>query len=146
MSGSQVPQHRRGPAPAGDRILLQGLRVFAHHGALPHERQLGQVFVVDLELGLDLAPAGHSDELARTVHYGQLAAKVAELVAARARRLIEAVAEDVAALVLADPRVGWVRVRVAKPHAPLPVDAHVAVEILRRQPWPDAPGPAGGAP
>ena len=39
-----------------DRILLTGLRVRGHHGVLPHEAQLGQVFVVDLELAVDLAP------------------------------------------------------------------------------------------
>ncbi len=118
----------------GDRILLTGLRVRGRHGVLPHEAQLGQVFVVDLELVLDLAPAGRSDDLRRTVDYGSLASRVAEVVGGRPRRLLEAVAEDVADLVLADERVGQVRVRVAKPHAPLPVDATVAVEITRNRP------------
>ena len=118
----------------GDRILLTGLRVRGRHGVLPHEAQLGQVFVVDLELHLDLAPAGRSDDLGRTVDYGSLASRVAEVVGGRPRRLLEAVAEDVADLVLADERVRQVRVRVAKPHAPLPVDATVAVEITRNRP------------
>ena len=118
----------------GDRILLTGLRVRGRHGVLPHEAQLGQVFVVDLELQLDLAPAGRSDDLGRTVDYGSLASRVAEVVGGRPRRLLEAVAEDVADLVLADERVRQVRVRVAKPHAPLPVDATVAVEIWRGRP------------
>jgi dihydroneopterin aldolase len=117
---------------SGDRILLRGLRVFGHHGALLHEAELGQVFVIDLELALDLAPAGRADDLAKTVDYGSLAGRVAELVAGRPRQLVEAVAEDVAGLVLADGRVREVRVRVAKPHAPLPVDAaEVAVEVVR---------------
>jgi dihydroneopterin aldolase len=114
-----------------DRILLSGLRVRGHHGVLAHEAQLGQVFVVDLELALDLAPAGRTDDLDRTVDYGSLAGRVAELVGGRRRKLLEAVAEDVAQLVLADERVRQVRVRVTKPQAPLPVDAHVAVEITR---------------
>ena len=114
-----------------DRIRLSGLRVFAHHGALPHERELGQVFVIDVDLGMDLEPAGRSDDLAMTVHYGELAQAVHALVHATARQLIEAVAEDVAALVLRDERVHDVRVKVTKPHAPLPVDAEVAVEITR---------------
>jgi dihydroneopterin aldolase len=117
---------------SGDRILLRGLRVFGHHGQLPHETELGQVFVIDLELALDLGPAGRADDLGKTVDYGQLAGRVAELVAGRPRRLVEAVAEDVASMVLADGRVDEVRVRVAKPHAPLPVDAaEVAVELVR---------------
>ena len=117
---------------SSDRILLRGLRVFGHHGVLAHETDLGQVFVIDLELALDRGPAGRADDLGGTVDYGSLAGRVAELVGGRPRRLIEAVAEDVASLVLADERVHEVRVRVAKPHAPLPVDAaEVAVELVR---------------
>jgi dihydroneopterin aldolase len=115
----------------GDRIRLSGLRVFAHHGALPHERELGQLFVVDVDLGMDLAPAATSDDLADTVDYGQLAATIAAMVSARSRNLIEAVADDVAGLVLRDERVRDVRVTVTKPHAPLPVDAQVSVELVR---------------
>ena len=37
-------------------VSLRGLRVFAHHGVLPHETEHGQVFVIDLDLGIDLAP------------------------------------------------------------------------------------------
>jgi len=59
------------------------------------------------------------------------AAHLAELVAGTRRRLIEAVAEDVAALVLTDPRVSQARVRVTKPHAPIAADAEVAVEVVR---------------
>jgi dihydroneopterin aldolase len=98
---------------------------------LPHEAQLGQVFEVDLELVVDLTAAGRTDDLALTVDYGSLAGRVAEVVGGRPRRLLEAVAEDVAQLVLADERVRQVRVRVTKPQAPLPVDARVAVEITR---------------
>jgi dihydroneopterin aldolase len=117
---------------SSDRILVRGLRVFGHHGVLAHETDLGQVFVIDLELALDLGPAGRTDDLGETVDYGSLAGRVAERVGGRPRRLVEAVAEDVASLVLADERVHEVRVRVAKPHAPLPVDAaEVAVELVR---------------
>ncbi len=91
------------------------------------------MFVIDLELALDLAGAGRSDELGRTVDYGSLAGRVAELVAGRRRKLVEAVAEDIAGLVLADERVREVRVRVTKPHAPLGADAEVAVEVVRAQ-------------
>lgn len=115
----------------GDRILIRNLRVFGHHGVLAEEAQRGQVFVVDLDIALDLEPAGRSDELDRTVDYGALTARVAELVAGTRRQLLEAVASDVAALVLTDERVLQVRVRVTKPHAPLGVDAEVAVEVVR---------------
>jgi dihydroneopterin aldolase len=115
----------------GDRILVRDLRVFAHHGVLPEEAEHGQVFVLDLDLSVDLQAAGRSDDLERTVDYGGLTERVAELVASRRRQLLEAVAADVAELVLADERVREVRVRVTKPHAPLRVDAKVAVEVVR---------------
>jgi dihydroneopterin aldolase len=117
----------------GDRILLSGLRVRGRHGVLPHETELGQAFVVDLELVLDLAPAGRSDDLDTTVDYGSLAGRVAEVVGGRPRRLLEALAEDLAQLGLADERVRRVRVRVTKPEAPLPVDGSAAVEITRER-------------
>jgi dihydroneopterin aldolase len=146
-AGAEAGPAEGGPAgarpPAGDRIRLSGLRVFAHHGALPHEAELGQVFVIDVDAGLDLGPAGRADDLALTLDYGRLAGEVAALVGARRRRLIEAVAEDVAAHVLADPRVGDVRVRVTKPHAPLPADAVVSVEVARARPGAGGPRPGG---
>jgi len=118
-------------AAPGDRILVRNLRVFAHHGVLPHEAERGQVFVLDLDLSVDLEAAGRDDDLERTVDYGGLTERVAELVASSRRQLLEAVATDVAELVLADRRVQQVRVRVAKPHAPIRADAEVAVELVR---------------
>lgn len=119
-----------------DRIAITGIEVFAHHGVLAHERELGQRFVLDLVLELDLAPAGASDDLGDTVDYGRLAGDVATIVAEEpAVDLLETVAEQVAARCLADRRVQAVEVTVHKPGAPLPVLAHeVAVTIRRVQP------------
>ena len=126
-----------------DRILVRNLRVFGHHGVLPEEAERGQVFVIDLDLSLDLEPAGRSDDLERTIDYGGLTGRVAELVAVRRRNLVEAVAQDVADLILADGRVREVRVRVSKPNAPLPADAEIADELVRGR---EPAGPGGGAP
>lgn len=117
-----------------DRITVTGIEVFAHHGVLPHERELGQRFVIDLTLELDLAPAAASDDVADTVHYGELAAEVAALVARDPVDLIETVAERVASRCLADARVAAVEVTVHKPAAPLPVvAAEVAVSVRRER-------------
>ncbi len=56
----------------GDRIVVRGLRLWAHVGVLPFERERGQWFELDLELGVDLAAAGRSDALADTLDYGTL--------------------------------------------------------------------------
>jgi 7,8-dihydroneopterin aldolase/epimerase/oxygenase len=115
-----------------DRISVTGIEVFAHHGVLAHERELGQRFVVDLVLELDLAPAAASDDVTDTVHYGELAADVAALVAGEPVDLIETVADRVAARCLVDERVQAVEVTVHKPSAPLPVvAAEVAVTVRR---------------
>jgi 7,8-dihydroneopterin aldolase/epimerase/oxygenase len=115
-----------------DRISVTGIEVFAHHGVLAHERELGQRFVVDLVLELDLAPAAASDDVTDTVHYGELAADVAALVAGEPVDLIETVADRVAARCLTDERVQAVEVTVHKPSAPLPVVAAEVAATVRR--------------
>jgi 7,8-dihydroneopterin aldolase/epimerase/oxygenase len=118
-----------------DRITVTGIEVFAHHGVLPHERELGQRFVVDLALDLDLSAAAASDDVADTVHYGELAGDVAALVAADPVDLIETVADRVAHRCLDDVRVRACEVTVHKPAAPLPVvAAEVAVTVRRARP------------
>lgn len=116
-----------------DRITVTGLEVFAHHGVLPHEREYGQRFVLDLALELDLTEAGTRDDLAATVDYGTLAGDVAALVAADPADLIETVAERVAVRCLADARVRAVEVTVHKPAAPLPVVAREVAVTIRRE-------------
>lgn len=118
-----------------DAIELLGLEVFAHHGVLDHERELGQRFVIDVRLEVDLAPAGASDDLVDTVDYGTLAGRVAARVTDERHDLIETVAERVAEVCLDDARVRAVEITVHKPTAPLPVPAReVAVTVRRRRP------------
>lgn len=115
-----------------DRIEITGLEAFGHHGVLPREQAEGQTFVVDLALELDLEPAAASDDLAATVHYGELAERVAGAVAETRFDLIEALAGHLVGLALSDPRVSAVTVRVGKPQAPVDaVFTDVAV-VLRR--------------
>jgi 7,8-dihydroneopterin aldolase/epimerase/oxygenase len=117
---------------SGDRIALRGLRVRGHHGVLEHERRNGQEFVVDVTAWLDLAPAAASDDLVDTLHYGELAERVAEIVAGPPADLIETVAVRIADEVLTDARVAAVEVTLHKPQAPIPLDfADVAVVVHR---------------
>jgi 7,8-dihydroneopterin aldolase/epimerase/oxygenase len=115
-----------------DRIAITGIQAFGYHGVLPHEREFGQRFVVDVVLELDLSAAGRSDDLADTVDYGALSGAVAAIVAGEPADLIETVAERVAARCLADERVRATEVTVHKPAAPVPVvAAEVAVTVRR---------------
>ena len=115
-----------------DRIALTGLRVHGFHGVYDEERRTGQPFVVDLVLELDLAPAAASDDVADTVHYGELAERVATIVAGEPVSLLETLAARVADEVLADRRVRALEVTVHKPQAPVPVEfADVSVTLRR---------------
>ena len=119
-----------------DTIELRGLTFYGYHGAFAEERQLGQRFVVDVRLGLDLGEAGRLDDLSRTVDYGQVAQTVRSIVEGTPFRLIEALAEALAMAILAGhPAVQEIFVRVEKPSAPVAAapSGLVAVEIRRRR-------------
>jgi dihydroneopterin aldolase len=118
-----------------DSIILTGLRVRANHGVYDFERENGQDFVVDVTAWLDLAGAASSDDVASTVHYGELADEVADAVRRDPVDLIETVAERIAGVVLAHTAVTATEVTVHKPQAPIEVPfADVAVRILRERP------------
>src|ERR687894_2973063 len=111
----------RGEKNAGrDRILLEGMVFHGRHGTLPAERDLGQPFVVDIELCLDLRPAGLSDELTQTVDYSEVHRQAKEIVEGPPVNLTETLAERIAKAILdAHVPVETVRVKVAKPHVRL---------------------------
>ncbi|MGI8677491.1 MAG: dihydroneopterin aldolase [Jatrophihabitans sp.] len=118
-----------------DRIALTGLTVRGHHGVFDFERRDGQDFVVDVVLEVSTAVAAASDDLADTIHYGELAQALAAVVGGPAVELLETLAERLMAVCLADPRVAAATVTVHKPQAPIPLSfADVAITIRRDRP------------
>ena len=116
------------------RIVLSGLRARGRHGVYDFERAAGQDFVVDVTLELDLAPAAASDDVADTVHYGELADRLVAVLTGEPVNLIETLADRLLDACLADPRVAAAEVTVHKPQAPIPHDfADVAVTLGRRR-------------
>jgi 7,8-dihydroneopterin aldolase/epimerase/oxygenase len=115
-----------------DTIALTGLRVRGHHGVLDAERQAGQDFFVDVQLELDTGSAAASDDIAATVHYGELAQALTAVVAGEPVNLLEKLAARLADVCLADDRVYAATVTVHKPQAPIPLAfADVSVTIRR---------------
>ena len=116
-----------------DEIAITGIRATGYHGVYEHERRDGQEFVADLVLSLSLARAAATDDVTDTVHYGEVAERVAAILAGDPVDLIETVAERIATAVLS----GWslvdaVAVTVHKPSAPIPVPfGDVAVTVRR---------------
>ena len=116
-----------------DRIELRGLRLPARVGVLPIEREQDQPLEIDLDVVVDLGPAGASDDLADTVHYGAVCDAVAEAVGGGHVALLERLAEVVAQAVLGvDPRIVAVDLAVRKLRPPVPHDlATSGVHVVR---------------
>ena len=118
-----------------DQLSITGIECYGYHGVFEHERREGQVFVVDLTLGLDTAPAAASDDLRDTVDYGSLVAAVKLAVEADPVDLIETLAQRLADVCLRDGRVEWARITVHKPNAPIEAKfADVTLTITRSRP------------
>ncbi|WP_298818300.1 dihydroneopterin aldolase [Chloroflexus sp.] len=119
-----------------DRIILSGMQFIGYHGTRPEENRLGQRFVVDVAIELDLRAAGSSDDLSQTVDYNQIHDRARAIVCGPPLKLTEAVAEQIATAVLVDhPQVRAVAVRVTKPGVRLgeTILAGSIVEIVRRR-------------
>jgi dihydroneopterin aldolase len=115
-------------------IALTGLRAKGHHGVYDFERAQGQDFIVDVLLELDLDRAAGSDDVADTVHYGELAERLVAVITGEPVNLIETLADRLLEVALADRRVDAATVTVHKPQAPIPHEfADVAVTLRRER-------------
>jgi len=103
-----------------DTIFIKGLVVHARHGVMRHETEVGQRFVIDLELYADLSESSRSDRLPDTTSYSNVVATAADAFKTTNYKLLERAAGAVADAILASfPRVRAVKVTVHKPHAPI---------------------------
>jgi 7,8-dihydroneopterin aldolase/epimerase/oxygenase len=117
-----------------DRLAILGVEAVGHHGVFDFERRDGQVFKVDLMLGLDTSAAAASDSLSDTVDYGGLVADVVAVLEGEPVDLIETLADRIARACLTDARVRWTEVTVHKPDAPIEATfSDVALTIRRRR-------------
>ena len=138
-----------------DKIFLRGLKFFGRHGVLKAEAQLGQPFVVDVELSTCLRRAGMSDDVKDTVDYSRVFYIVKDVIegggsscicnggrkdnsesdrnSQRRYNLVETLAARIAAGVLNDCHtVDEVTVRVAKPHVAFPATINGVGDEIRR--------------
>jgi len=118
-----------------DRLAVQGIEAVGHHGVFDFERRDGQVFVVDLVIGIDTRDAARTDDLQHTVDYGNLVAKVKNAIETDPVDLIETLAQRIADVALADQQVRWTEVTVHKPDAPIEATfSDVTLTITRTRP------------
>lgn len=115
-----------------DEITLTGVRAFGYHGVFEAERREGQHFVVDTTLYVDTSRAAETDDVADTVHYGELAERIVAIVEGDPVNLLERLAHRIAEAILEHPLVRMASVTVHKPDAPITVPFHDVSVTVRR--------------
>lgn len=116
-----------------DKIIIKDLEVFANHGVMKEERELGQKFLISCVLYVDTRKAAKNDAIAETIDYGKVCFRITRFLTEHTYQLIETAAEEVAAeLLYTIPMLKKVDVEIKKPWAPigLPLD-YAAVSITR---------------
>ena len=115
-----------------DAIEVNGIRSYGYTGFLAEERVLGQWFVVDLTLWLDLRTAGISDDLTDTVDYRQTIDIVKQIIKTAKFALVEKLAEVIAQKILTFDAIAKVRVKLSKPAPPIPdFSGSIVIDITR---------------
>ena len=117
-----------------DIIRLVGLSFYGYHGVSAAEKETGRMFEVDCELQLDLATAGHTDNLRDTVDYGHVYAVIRDAVEGKAYALLEGLAADLAGILLDKFPIYGVTLKIRKLHPPVAGPAkYIEVEVTRFQ-------------
>lgn len=116
-----------------DKIFVNGMQFYGYHGVLPEENKLGQRFIVDLTVCLNLKRAGQTDDLSYSINYAELYTLCKEVVEGEASQLIEAVAEKIAdALLINYKDINNCTIKITKPDPPIAGHLEsVAIEISR---------------
>ncbi len=115
-----------------DKLILAGMQFYGRHGVFAEEKAMGQKFIIDVELSLNLEKAGSTDDISQTPNYADIYAMVRNITTQRNFNLIEALAETIAQEILTNYRIDEVKVRVRKPHAPISgIFDYMGCEIVR---------------
>jgi dihydroneopterin aldolase len=117
-----------------DRMLLKRIVFYGYHGVYPEENRLGQKYLVDLDLRLNLSRAARSDDVNDTVNYAEIHALVKEIVEGPPVKLIEALTEKIASAVLGTyTSIIEATVAVTKPYPPFDITFDGVTVVLRRK-------------
>lgn len=117
-----------------DKLYLKDVEIFANHGVFEEEKSLGQKFILSLELELDTREAAKTNDLNKSIHYGELCHNIEKEFQKESYDLIETAADKIAKYVLYNYNlVKGVKVLLKKPWAPIGRHLdYVAIEIYRK--------------
>ncbi|WP_423360211.1 dihydroneopterin aldolase [Pseudomonas citronellolis] len=113
-----------------DRVFIEGLEVDTVIGVYDWERGIRQCLRLDLDLGWDIRPAAADDDIAKALDYAVLSERIGGFARDAHFQLVETFAERLAALLMGEFGIRWLRLRVTKPGA-VAAAAGVGVEIER---------------
>lgn len=118
-----------------DRMLLKGIVFYGYHGVFTEENRLGQKYIVDLDLHLDLSRAALTDDVNDTVNYAEIHALVKGIVEGPPVKLIETLAEKIASAILGTyTSIIEAAVSVTKPNPPFKIIFDgVTVQLKRKR-------------
>ncbi|MBA3534237.1 MAG: dihydroneopterin aldolase [Ardenticatenales bacterium] len=117
-----------------DKIIIRNLEFYSFIGVTKAEQEVGQRLVVNLEIGYDLAPAGHSDALGDTLSYTEIAQTVLAVGTSLECRLLEVMAEQMVYAIFEHFPTHEVRLQLLKKPPPTTMMMEAAgVEILRQR-------------
>ena len=116
-----------------DKVIVKDLELFCYHGVNPEEKIDGQIFVFDIEAGVDLSKPCMTDNVDDTVSYAKIIKLVRRVAQSEKNDLIERVAQRVADELFNEfPKIETLKITLKKPQAPIKADfSYVAVEIER---------------
>lgn len=118
-----------------DQITIRNMEIFGYHGVFEEEAFLGQKFIVTAKLFLSVRQAGKTDDLKKSLDYGEACGLIKKLVETERYMLIESLAEEIAEqLLLSFPILCEVEITVKKPWAPVQVSLDT-VEVTIRRGW-----------
>jgi len=118
-----------------DKIKVTGIEGLGYHGLYDSEREIGQPFVVDVVLKLDLEKAGKTDEIQYTVDYNDIAQLIYNEIVGPPMKLLETMAEKICQKIFAAySPIEEIEVTVHKPRAPISVPfGDVSITIKRER-------------
>jgi len=113
-----------------DKVVIKGLKIQTTIGFFEWEKQIKQTLVFDIEMGWNIAVAAENDELAKTLDYADISVAIEKFANANPVDLIETLAERLAAFLMHEYQIPWLKLLVGKPGAVHNADT-VGVEIER---------------